>query len=175
MNATASLIETGGFASVNIAAVADAAQVSRQTVYSIFGSREELVSQTVADLAVSAMTEIRLRAGATTTAFDYLVELVVAGRAAVHSHPVLMGLMRSGENNPLFDEDMMSRAVAVSHELLRPLVEREPDLPDLSEVATVVVRMGMSIILFEDEHVRSDDDIRRYMTRWLRPAMPFET
>lgn len=175
MDATAALIQHGGFAAVNIAAVAEQAHVSRQTVYSIFGSREDLVSQTVAGLTVAAVSDIQVRVDATETAFEYLVELVLAGRAAVHSHPVLIALMRAGENNPLFDEDMMSRANPVAQALLQPLLDREPDLPDMSEIANVFIRMGMSIILFEDEHVRTDDDVRRYLTRWLLPAMPFDS
>lgn len=168
------LIEGGGFAAVNIAAVADAAHVSRQTVYSIFGSREELVSQTVADLTMTAMNEIRTRVDATGTAFEYLVELVIAGRSAVQSHPALMALMRSDENNPLFDEHMMIRARSVADVLIQPLIERDPLLPDLTEVVDVMIRMGISIVLFDSEYVRSDEDIRRYLTRWLLPAMPFD-
>ncbi|MDJ0394843.1 TetR/AcrR family transcriptional regulator [Rhodococcus sp. G-MC3] len=173
IDATSQLIEHGGFDAVNIAAVAETAGVSRQTIYSIFGTRNELVSQTVAEITLAVVKEIRARLDATDTPFEYLVELVVAGRAAVRTHPVMMALLQVGDANPLFDPDMMDRASSVTAALLQPLIDREPNLPDLKEIATVIMRMGLSIILFEDEYVRSDDDIREYLTRWLLPAMPF--
>ena len=43
LNATLRLIEDGGFEGVNVAAVASAAGVSRQTVYSIFAGPEDAV------------------------------------------------------------------------------------------------------------------------------------
>ena len=53
IDATLDLIRTSGFAGITIAAVAEAAGVSRQTVYSIFGTREDLVSQSIAHLTLS--------------------------------------------------------------------------------------------------------------------------
>ncbi|MBM4481622.1 TetR family transcriptional regulator [Rhodococcus hoagii] len=48
LDATLGLIGSAGFEGVNIAAVAAAAGVTRQTVYSIFGTREDLVSHAIA-------------------------------------------------------------------------------------------------------------------------------
>lgn len=175
IDATTALIESGGFGAVSIAAVAQAADVSRQTIYSIFGSREQLVSESVADLLYSVVSEIQQHLDATETPFEYLVELLVAGRSAVRSHPVLMALGGSADNNPVFDADMMARAAPVARTLLQPLVDREPDLPDLDEIATVLIRMALSVILFDDPYVHSDDDLRRYLRRWLLPAMPFDS
>ena len=49
LEAAREVIGRAGFGGVTIAAVAKQANVSRQTIYSIFGSREELVSEAVAE------------------------------------------------------------------------------------------------------------------------------
>ena len=89
LDATVEIIESEGFDAVSIAAVANRASVSRQTIYSIFGTREDLVSQAVVGLALTALGDITLRLEATTTPFDYIVELLVAGRGAV-LHPAVI-------------------------------------------------------------------------------------
>jgi hypothetical protein len=30
----------------------------------------------------------------------------------------------------------------------------------------------LSVVLFDDDAVHTDDDLRRFLTRWLLPAMP---
>ncbi|AWK71603.1 TetR family transcriptional regulator [Rhodococcus oxybenzonivorans] len=174
LDATLELIRSDGFDGVTIAAVAQAAGVTRQTVYSIFGSREELVSQAIAGLAVEVVGGIRSRLDATGTPFELVVELVVASRAAVHADPVLAALLQAEQGNPLFDAEMMRRAKPVARELLSPLVDRYPDTQThLDDIVEILVRLGLSVIMFDDEAVHADDDLRRFLTRWLLPAMPF--
>ncbi|MGW6374435.1 TetR/AcrR family transcriptional regulator [Rhodococcus sp. NPDC055112] len=172
LDATLGLIESDGFGGVTIAAVALAAGVTRQTVYSIFGSREELVSQAVGGLAIQVLGDIRARLESVDSPFEYVLELIVAGRAAVRDHPVLTTLLEADGDNPLFDSGMIARARPIARELLSPLADREPDLrPGLDEIVEIALRLGISVILFDDDTVHSDDDLRAFLTRWLRPAM----
>ncbi|WP_068280003.1 TetR/AcrR family transcriptional regulator [Aldersonia kunmingensis] len=172
INATLSVIESAGFNGVSIAAVAEAAKVSRQTVYSNFGSREDLVSQALSELMVDILGDIRARAAAAKSPFEYVRELIVAGRLEVRTHAVLGRLLEVARDNPVFDSDVMERAKPLSQLLLAPLVEEYPDIePRLEEIGLVATRWSMSIILFDDESVRTDDDLRDFLGRWLRPAM----
>src|SRR5205807_6154693 len=61
LKATLDLIERQGFAAVTVTSAAAAAQVSRQTVYSIFGDRAHLVSEAVALLALDAWSGLAAR------------------------------------------------------------------------------------------------------------------
>lgn len=173
LDATLRLIERGGFAAVNMAAVAHEAGVSRQTVYSNFGSREEVVSQAMGGLAVDVFGDIKARLSSVDTACEYLVEFIVAGRGAVRAHPVLMALMLSGQGNPVFDVEMMERASPFARELLSPMIERglvtDAELDDIVEMG---VRLGYSLIAFDSAPVHADGDLRAFLTRWLLPAMP---
>lgn len=172
MDATLGLIGADGFGGVTIAAVAAAAGVTRQTVYSIFGSREDLVSQAIAGLLVDVLGDIRARLETARTPVEYVVELVVAGRAAIRDVPVLGTLLRAERGNPLFDPGMIARAKPIVRELLSPLVQREPALdPRLDDIVEIALRLALSVVLFDDDAIHADDDLRRFLTRWLQPAL----
>lgn len=173
LDATLGLIGSGGFEAVNIAAAAQAAGVSRQTVYSIFGSREDLVSEAIAGVAIDVMSTIQNRLDAIDSPTEYVVELIVSGRGAVRDDPVLATLLNAGQGNPVFDTGMMERAKPIARALFSPLVDRCPGVePDVDDIIEVALRLGLSVILFDDDTVHGDDDLRRFLHRWLDPAMP---
>lgn len=172
LDATLGLIASEGFDGVNIAAVAAAAGVSRQTVYSIFGSREDLVSEAIAGLIVEILGDIRGRLEDVDTPVDYVVELIVAGRATVQGHPALAALLHAQVGNPIFDSGMISRAKPIARELIAPLVERYPETGEhIDDIVAMGLRMGLSAVLFDDPDMTDDSDLRGFLTRWLAPAM----
>lgn len=171
---TLELIEAKGFAAINVSAVATAAGVSRQTVYSVFGSREEMVSQAVIS-AVSEMLEVIAgEAAATDTACAYIVELIVAGRREARRHPLLLALLRAERNTPLLDEGTIERAMRVAAGKLEVLTERDPALADpevFNDLVEMVTRLGMSVALFDSERTRTDAGLRRFLACWLEPSL----
>ena len=172
LDATIGLIAVEGFDRVNIAAVAAAAGVSRQTVYSIFGTREDLVSQAVSGLTVEILGDIRSHLENVDTPVDYLVELIVAGRATVKGHPALAALLRAEVGNPIFDTGMISRAKPIARELLTPLIDRHPETAEhIDDIIAMGLRIGLSTVLFDDADIAEDNDLREFLTRWLAPAM----
>lgn len=172
IGATLDLIENHGFTSVNVSSVAAAAGVSRQTVYSIFGSREELVSQSVIAVATEVMDVLTAAAAATDTACAYVVELLVACRRELLGRPALLALLRAEQQNPLFDAGMIGRALPVARTHLAPLLERNPALaPDYDSLLELITRLALSVVVFDSEHTRSDEDLRRFLTRWLEPLL----
>ncbi|MEV4635449.1 TetR/AcrR family transcriptional regulator [Rhodococcus coprophilus] len=172
LRSTVELIGKVGFEGVTIAGAAHAAGVSRQTVYSIFGSREELVSQAIAGVAVEALAGIHTRLERVAAPCDYVVELIVASRRVVRDDPVLAMLLRSEHENPVFDSGMIARAKPIARSLLAPLSTRHPEIePHVEDIIEIVLFLGLSVVLFDDETVHSDDELRRFLTRWLGPAM----
>ncbi len=168
------LVVADGFAAVNVSSVAAAAGVSRQTVYSIFGTREAMVSEAVQSVVLEALQGVFAELDATGTTSAYVVELVVAGRREVSRQPVLTALLGAERGNPLFDEGMMGRARPLVAGLLEPLRARDPGLQDdkaFDALVEVVTRLGMSVVLFDSDATRGDDDLRRFMTRWIEPAL----
>ncbi|MEP9394027.1 TetR/AcrR family transcriptional regulator [Gordonia sp. VNK1] len=171
IEATLDLISTEGFAAASIAAVAAKAGVSRQTVYSIFGSREDMVSQAMGELAISAMREIHDRLEGITDFGDFLIEFIIAGRSMAIADPALSVLLNSQESHPFFDEGAMARTREVAAEILRPAVTDKPEYrPHFADIVDMTALLSVSLVAVDDGH-RSDDELRAFLGRWLRPAL----
>ncbi|SDJ46200.1 transcriptional regulator, TetR family [Frankineae bacterium MT45] len=172
LDATLALIEREGYNGVNIAAVAAAAGVTRQTVYSNFGSYDELVSQAVTGVAIEVLTKIQVTVGELADPCSYLVEFLVQARSEIRAHRVLADVIWSSEDNLLLRDDVMSKATAVAVPLLAPVVERDPRLADsMDELIELWARIGISALLFDSDATRSDEGLRRLLASWLRPIL----
>lgn len=168
MAATVRLIEADGFAAVNVSAVAREAGVTRQTVYSNFGTLPELVSETMMTTVFEAYETVRERTDAAGTAREFVVELVVAARAVLRDRPVLAALLRPDADNPVFEVDMMRRAVPAARMALGPILEWSPGLePHLDEIAEMLVRFALSLLLFDSDLIGDEAGLRRVVDRWL--------
>ncbi|MBH0118943.1 TetR/AcrR family transcriptional regulator [Rhodococcus sp. CX] len=173
MDATLGLIADVGFEGVTIAGAAQAAGVSRQTVYSIFGSREELVSQAISGQLLEAYAEMTARLERIEDPGEYVVETIVLGRTLVREHPVLAVLLRGDGDNPVFDPGMVDRAKPIGRQLLAPMVRRYPELePHADDIVVMSLLLGLSVLMFAGDSMESDDELRAFLRRWLQPAMP---
>ncbi len=166
------MIGETGFHGVTIAGVAKRAGVSRQTVYSIFGSREDLVSQTVTDRLTTlsgAFTDLLESVG---SPLELLVEIVVQARRRILGDPLLRVLTLSGTANPIFDPGAAERARAYCVALLAPAARRFPELAGRIEfVADIGVHVGWSVLCLDDPDSRSDAELRDFLTEWLAPVV----
>ncbi|MGF0311738.1 TetR/AcrR family transcriptional regulator [Rhodococcus sp. IEGM1428] len=176
LDATLGLIAESGFEDVTIAAVARAAGVTRQTVYSIFTTREDMISEAMVGLVVDVLGAIREKADQAETPTEFVVETVVAARDLIRREPVLNSLLRSGNANPLFDPDMMDRAAPVVRQFLDGYIERNPDFDStkFDGVEAMFARNALSVILFDDPTVHDDDGLRAYLRRWLVPLLALD-
>ena len=96
----------------------------------------------------------------------------MAARNGVRTHAVLAFLLRSGGDNPLFGGDTVERGKLVAHQAFAPLLALHPELESrMDDIAQITVQLGLSVILFDDTATESDDDLRRFLMRWLAPAL----
>lgn len=172
LDATATLAERSGFDAVNVAAVAAEAGVSRQTVYANFGGREELLNEAIVRITSQVIDRIQDQvAGATATA-ERIVEFIVALRGEFRGRKVLGSLLFPAGGSPLFDEDLFARAKPLAARWLAPLLAGEPGLAArFDDALEILMRFGLSILLFNSDTVRSDDDLRAFLYRSLIPAL----
>jgi AcrR family transcriptional regulator len=174
--AATAIMERSGFEAVNMAAVAAEAGVSRQTVYTQFGTREELLSQALMQVAGDVLDGISARIRTTADAADYVVELFVAVRQQFRQRALLGALLFPDRGSPLFDGELMARAKPLSTRFLAPLVERDPALAArFDDVVELINRMCVSILLFDSDAVRTDDDLRGFLRRCLVPMLLVDT
>lgn len=172
MDAAAALAERSGFGAVNVAAVAAEAGVSRQTVYANFGGREELVRETVVRISGQAVDRVQSQVAGATEAADRIVEFIVALRAEFRCRKVLGALLFPAGGSPLFDEDLFAQAKPLAATWLAPLLTGEPKLAArFDDVLEIIMRFGLSILLFSSDAVRTDDDLRGFLRRSLIPAL----
>jgi len=170
IDATLDLIGSGGFDAASIAAVANAAAVSRQTVYSIFSTREQLISEAIADLVRTAFDEIHRVTPSHPGPAGELVALIVGARAVMRAHPVLAVLMGPSGQNPLFDPGMVDRARPIAREMFAPMASRHPELAERwDDIIDIALAVGLFSVLFESPD-RPDDDLAAFLLRWVEPA-----
>lgn len=172
LDAVEALIGQGGFHAVSIAAAAAAAGVSRQTVYAHFGTRDELLSESITAVSARALTTIGERIEPITDPGAYAVELLVAARAQFRSVPALAVLLFPDRGNPIFDADMFAQATPIVSAFVGPLFERAPELAGrAADVVEVLLRTGLSVLMFDSDLVRADADLRGYLSRAMLPAL----
>jgi AcrR family transcriptional regulator len=166
-------MERSGFEAVNVVSVAAEARVSRQTVYTHFGSREELLSQAIARISAGVLDRIDARVAGRKDVAEYVVEFLVAVRSEFRSQPLLASLWFADRGSPLFDEGLFDRGRPVAMQILEaPLLQREPRLAErLDDVVELLMRIGLSILLFGSDATTSDDDLRGFLHRMVVPAL----
>jgi AcrR family transcriptional regulator len=172
LDAVEALIGRGGFKAVSIASVAAEAGVSRQTVYANFGTLEDLVSEAVTGVSTRVLGGIGDRLETITDPGEYVVELLVSARASFRDTPALAVLVFPETGNPMFQADMFATALPLVEVFLVPLFERGPQLLERrADVLELLLRTGLSVLMFDSDAIRSDADLRGYLTRTLLPGL----
>ncbi len=153
-------------------AVAREAGVSRQTVYAHFGGRDELLSEAMVRVTQQVLGRIDARIADVPDASGYVVELIVAVRSECRRHPVLGALLIADRGSPLFDEELFVQAKPVAERFLVPLLAREPRLAArFGDVVEIILRSILSVLLFDSDTVRTDDDLRSFLRWSLIPVL----
>lgn len=166
------MIGESGFDGVSIAGVAKRAGVSRQTIYSIFGTREELVSQAVTDRLTTLNGAFIELLDSAASPLELFVEMMVRARQHVLGDPMLRVLALSGSANPIFDPGAADRARRYSTAMLSPAAARFPELDGrIDFLADLAVHMGWSILCLDSPESRSDEHLREFVSAWMAPVL----
>ena len=172
LEATREVIGMAGFDGVTIAAVAKQAEVSRQTVYSIFGTREDLVSQAVSERLTELVGAVTDLIDGAASPLELMVEVVIVSREHILGDPLLRVLTLSGNSNPIFDPGATERAHHYVVALLAPAAERFPEIGGhLDLLADIGVHVGWSVLCLDRPDARSDDQLRGFLRAWLGPTL----
>lgn len=172
LEAAREVIGRAGFGGVTIAAVAKQANVSRQTIYSIFGSREELVSQAVAERLTMMTGAFADLLSNSDSPLELIVGIAVEGRNRILGDPLLRVLAVGGGTGPVSDPGAAARTHEYCMALLAPAAERFPELAGrLGFVTDVGIHVGWSVLCLDSPAARSDDDLRAFLNTWLAPLM----
>jgi AcrR family transcriptional regulator len=172
LDATIALVERSGFKAVNMMAVAREAGVSRQTVYAHFDSREDLLSKAMIRVVTQVNDRVNAEIAGASSASEYVVEFAVAMRSEFRRHRLLGLLLFPDGGSPLFDDQVIARALPVGAQFLEPLLRLEPRLADrFDDVVEITLRFGLSVFLFDSDAIHTDDDLRTFLRKSLVPAL----
>ncbi|MFE4458357.1 TetR family transcriptional regulator [Nocardia tengchongensis] len=157
-----------GWEKTTVSEVAARAGLSRPTVYSYFGSREDLLFavSSAAAQRISGQLMSVAEAG-TNSGAEFVVESVVTVVMEYRRDPAasLLALIRPGEI-------LAAQAVEVSRVALLPLLKWEPQVADeLDEIAETVMRFVVSLMVDDGSRCRSEDGLRAYLYRRLIPSL----
>lgn len=169
------VFETYGVRRANIEDVAARAGVSRSTVYRRFPTKDDLLEQVVrreAELFFATLD--RATAGcdprqAVIEAFALGVRLVQDSplyTRIVDSEPELLGMFSRSHAFPI-----RQFADGIAHTLRRCGAEM-PE-PDLADIADILLRVALGIIVFPTDRLDISDDaaVRDYAARYLVPII----
>lgn len=172
LEATIALIDRFGYSALTVTAVAAESGVSRQTVYANFGTLTELASQVGIHVASQILSRVEGELASVSDPCDYFVEFVVLAREEVRAHRVLGDLVWAQQDNPMLAGDLIAKARLVGTPIVASVLERDGRLAaHLDDLTEVLVRTGVSAVLFDSDAVHGADALRHTLQLWCRPVL----
>ena len=164
-------IERHGLAKAGLSDVAEAAGVTRQTVYRYFEDADDLFHSAAALASGGFHERIRRRALRRATLAERIVETIALCIHEIPDDPHLSALTQTGRH---FTVAAALRLSFVQEELTA-LADGHPPLPRKAadELAELLLRLLHSF-LFDPGEPRSLAELRSLMGRWLTPIVEAE-
>ena len=172
IDAASRCLATLGLERTSLTAIAQAAGVSRQTIYKYFPTKEAIVVKALESEAARVSERIMAVAKCNTTAADYAVDLCLAARAEFLRNPAISPMVtvigQAGET----DRVLGPEAIAVARRFLEPILTFAPDKRShLDEMTETFIRFQLSLLEFKSAMTESEDTLRAYLRRVLVPAL----
>lgn len=160
LDATMATLGERGLSALSLEAVADAAGVSRQTIYRHFGTRDQLVDAVILREEQAFIAVMRDAAGEAPSGSRTIERALAVALRMARRHPVLTTLLAT-EPEALLPYFLLGRSPVVS--AAEPVVaevlgQRHPDVDDdrLHLLADMVTRLLVSYVVSPPEGV--DDE-----------------
>ena len=157
-----------GLERTSIASIAREAGTSRQTIYTYFSNREELVRGAVGRAATELTDRVVREANKAASGADYIVELTVGIYHGAQSHPAISSMLYSLDTPEGRELTMSVTVRSIVANILAPLVEREPSIaPRLDEIAETCLRFTVSLLTYPSERTVDPDALQTYVRNAL--------
>lgn len=156
----------------SMASIAREAGVSRQTVYTYYNNREDVLRDAVTRSAVELTETAVAGARRATTAPEFLVELTMNVFYGVREHPAISAMLYSLDTHEGREMAMSTPILEIVAGALAPLLEYDPSLePRLGVIAETSMRMSISLLTFPSERTSSPDALRAYLSEIAGPLL----
>lgn len=173
IDAAIACVARRGWERTSMSDIAEAAGVSRPTLYAHFPRREVILEAAMERAANQLVERICALAEGAVTAADYVVEAMMAALREFPADPVLSLIATPGPESASWMPDSVTpAAVSVGRRFLAPLEDLAPGLgPELDEITETTIRFLLSLLLFPNPQPRPDAELRSYLHRRLVPAL----
>lgn len=154
----------------SIASVAREAGVSRQTVYTYYANREDVLRDAVTRSATELMAVVVENAEAAKTAREFLVELTVGVYYGVKEHPAISAMLYSVDTPEGRELTMSTPILDIVEAALAPILDYDATLePKLGVIAETSLRLTVSLLTFPSERTASPELLRAYLSELTEP------
>lgn len=170
VDATARCIVTRGMAATSVAAIAEEAGVSRQTVYRYFSGRDHLVFRTMRRAAEAVGANIVAILHPLHDPADMVVEALVYGLDAVRHDEVLRAAWESGADGTVSEFTGPAGIEWLRETLDKVVTTAGWSEPDAAVRLELVIRMFVSLLVSPSPE-RSADELRSFFYRHLVPGL----
>ncbi len=172
-DATLRCIARVGLPKTSMSDIAKEAGVTRPTLYKYFNSKTAAFIAAIDGVALEFAHAVARHASRFDTAEERIIEtiLFVVKRFPRHKH---LSLVLNPECSVVLEERAFSaeRPLELSRIAVAPVVELRPDLcPQSEEIAEVMSRFAISLILFPGRFKSSGEDLRDFIRRRLLPGL----
>jgi AcrR family transcriptional regulator len=174
VDATLRLVDRRGAAQTTVSDIADALGITRRTVYRYFTGTEELFTA-VAEVALGSFVAQIDQLVADLDVASQLVEVVAHIVERLPHEPQLALLLANDRSNmfsrAMLTPDVIARCRAILHHARIDWDELGFDDHTIDELVEFLLRIIQSMVIAPPEPPRSSAELRRYLHRWIGPAL----
>ncbi len=164
-----------GVAKVTLSDVAAEAGVTRQTVYRYYPNLAEVLHAVAESGAADFVARMQAHLSEHTAPVDVVIEAIVFCLEELPQEPRIGILLQAGDQDLFGRGITSSTGIDLGAQFLRQLPvdwrARGIDDDDLEGLAELMLRLIGSLTQHPSVSPRSPDEARRYVRRWLGPAL----
>jgi len=173
LDAAIACVKRWGIEKVTLNDIAQEAGVTRPTVYSYFGSRDEVVQVALLQSAYTFSAELLKHISKFETAQEKIIEAVLYSLKKLPKEPALALLKESSLAQIMNNYALrMPEGNEIRRSLFKFILsDRDIGDEELEEIIEVVTRFMLSLLTLEGPKKRSDKEMRAFLERRLIPAL----
>lgn len=172
MDAAIACLQRYGLEKTGMADIASAAGVTKPTLYGYFASRDDLLHSALARAGRALGERLIGHARRYPTPADQVVEAVLFCLREIPNEPGLAVSSRSESDGFGARVALRPASLAIARHVLAELFAGRPDLlADVDEVAEILIRWMLSLLVLDGPAEREEHELRELLHRRMIPGL----